>query len=646
MLPYAAYFDKLYGCFLGKTVAGTMGAPFEGIKMPLEMPFRREMIDTMLPNDDLDLQVLWLDTVAKYGEDFTSYDLLESFARHCDYSPGEYAVMRKNYERGIYPPLSGQFCNDFYRHGMGCPIRSEIWACLAPLQPKRAAAFASRDGVLDHGEESVFAERFLAAMESAAFEESNLDRLIEVGLSVVPPSCQFRRVVTDTVSWCRQYRDVKLVLRKILFYYGHPDCTNLFQNIGITLAALYLGNLDLIQTAMSALNCGFDTDCTCATAGAIIGLIRGADDLINTYDLGEVRFVLGVRSENRPKEDSVFHLAEDIAKLGVTLNPTQIEHAPAVNLDFEDRSQIPAFSVLYENDDPTITIGGSRRVTLLIQNKGDAPLHANLCVNGLFLNQSFSVSLAGHKQTKRELLFSVPPETALLYETNLISVDFSTAAGAVGTWKFGIVGCTLWKAIGPIWRTDPICTTQALQQVSGYWELMNIPYTGDPTDIVRRFHLNFAPDTDTAYLRESEAFAPLKEDNTASLYEERLFSQKEDSFTMDRLCGMKGPVVMYLARALWSDQDCTVCLQIGHSAPFTLYINGKEIAARRECDTWDAENVHVQNVFLHKGINRILMRLTRVNADAKWNLTFSAGATCAAHLVQFASVNPYMFGKQ
>ena len=123
-ISYEKYLDKVYGCFLGKTVIGTLGAPYEGIKMPLELPFSPEMINTMLPNDDLDLQVLWLDVAEKYGPDFTSDQLLERFVTHCDYSPGEYAIMRKNWLRGIHAPTSGSFCNDYYTEGMGCPIRS------------------------------------------------------------------------------------------------------------------------------------------------------------------------------------------------------------------------------------------------------------------------------------------------------------------------------------------------------------------------------------------------------------------------------------------------------------------------------------------------------------------------------------------
>ena len=113
-LNYETYLDKIYGCFLGKTVIGTLGAPYEGIKMPLELPFKPEMINTMLPNDDLDLQVLWLDVAEKYGPDFTSDQLLDRFVNFCDYSPGEYGIMRKNYMRGVHAPVSGSFCNDFY----------------------------------------------------------------------------------------------------------------------------------------------------------------------------------------------------------------------------------------------------------------------------------------------------------------------------------------------------------------------------------------------------------------------------------------------------------------------------------------------------------------------------------------------------
>jgi hypothetical protein len=136
----------------------------------------------------------------------------------------------------------------------------------------------------------------------------------------------------------------------------------MFENVGITLTALLKSDLDLIKTGMSALNCGFDTDCTCATAGAIVGLIRGADDIIKAYDLHEVRYVLGVRSNRR--SDSVYDLSEDIATLGAYLAGDAIKDAPKASYSFTPSSFPIRFSVEYENNDPTFSPVKPARFTM------------------------------------------------------------------------------------------------------------------------------------------------------------------------------------------------------------------------------------------------------------------------------------------
>ena len=648
-ITYSTYLDKVYGCFLGKTVIGTLGAPYEGIKMPLELPFKEEMINTMLPNDDLDLQVLWLDVAEKYGKDFTADQLLDRFVNYCDYSPGEYAVMRKNWTRGIHTPASGAFSNDFYISGMGCPIRSEIWACLAPLNPELAADYSTRDGVLDHYGDSVYGERFFAALESAAFgmDETNCDlyELINVGLSVIPADCKFRELVNDTVAWCREYDDVKRILRKILHKYGHPDCTNLFQNIGITLAALLKGNLDQIKTGMDALNCGFDTDCTCATAGAVIGIIRGAKSLEAQYGWGDIKFVLGVKSDRR--SDSVFDFSEDVALLGKNWNPDVIAGGELKAYDFETPAPV-AVEVEYPafpdgRPDCSISVGQTKTVTLCFTSPALAGETLTYTVSGLCcVEEQGSITLTGDTD-RASLTIKVPADLPILPETNLYNLTYSVA-GQSYTYTFGLCGAYLWKAVGPIWRTDPVCTTEKLVKVPNYWHLMNpgYRYKGNHIDIVRRFHLNMAVDTTTPYMSMEDLLKPL--DLTADTrYEETLFAQPEDSFRLDDVYGFSAPSVCYLVRGLESPVDETVCVQMGHSAPFALYINGKLICERDTCDTWDAENVHVPNVSIKKGVNSIVLRLTRVNADAKFNLIFSEGETCATHKVHYASVNPIFF---
>ena len=635
-MTYEQYLNKVYGCFLGKTVAGTMGAPYEGIKMPMELQFTPAMINTMLPNDDLDLQVLWLDVVKQYGTDFTSYDLQKRFCENCDYSPGEYAIMRKNYEKGIYPPESGRFCNDFYIEGMGCPIRSEIWACLFPAQPTRAADFSVRDGVLDHEGESVYAERFFVALESAAFYENDLCKLIDIALGEIPAACKLRTLIGDTLAWCEEYEDVKAVLARILHKYGHPDCTNLFQNVGITLVALIKGNLDLIKSSMDALNCGFDTDCTCATVGAVIGVIRGADSLIEEYGLGDVKFVLGVRSPNHT--DSVYDLSVEIAELGAYFYPDVIADAPEKNFAFEKRDPL-AFSVTYPQG-PSISFGQTTVVRLLVSNVTECEIRTSLSIDGFGECMVRGVGLSAGQSVEIPLLFSVPDDARELYEKNFVHVAYMLDQKEYG-YDFGLSGAAVWKVTGPIWRTDPAFTTEELLSTPSYYQLLDrVPYDGDSTDVVRQFHLNFAPDTETEYLCEDELFSPL--DRNAK-YVEEIFHQGKDSFTVDDLFGFRGPCTAYLSRVLLCPEDMNVWVHVGHSAPFALYINGEKIAERKGCDTWTAENVHVKDVKLKKGENRIVWRLTRVNADAKYNLIFSTGATCSTHYVCMGSVNPKRF---
>ena len=654
-ISYKTYLDKVYGCFIGKAISGNIGAPHEGVKMPMDFEFMSEMINCDLPNDDLDLQVLWLDVLEKYGEHFTSYHLLDRFVNCCDYSPGEYSVMRKNFMRGIYPPYSGRFCNDFYIEGMGCPIRSEIWGCVAVGNMELAQELSVKDGQMDHYGESIWAERFLAALESEAFFDSDIKSLISKALTVLPEKSKFRDLAEYTVELCEKYSDIRAVLTKLLFRYGHPDCTNMYQNMGIVLASLLLGEGDIIKTGLMALNCGFDTDCTCATAGAIIGLLRGADNLIDSYGLTEVTYTLGVDIERR--SDKIYDLAEDIAKMDVHFarvinNRVCIEGAPVDEYDFGEEPSV-TFEAQYEDMKPYVELGGKCTVNLVLTNnkERDITLSCRLTpCNGLLCSESeFYITVKTAAFGVHAVEFSLPIDTELVYDRNIISFTAADADGnIVVDTSFGIAGAAPWKLCGPFWRTEPVCNTQLLLEHFSD----NHPYEallpaskvcGNFTDKLRHFHLNFAADTKTEFVSEYELFLPLDDFKVNGIYEQTLISQPEDSFCMSVFYTFLGPCAAYMSRVLVAPEDMEVYIQVGHSSPFTLYVNGEEVAKRDYCDAFTAENVHVGPIKLNQGENRIVMRVTRVNADCKYNIIFSKGMTMEEHYVCFASKNPYKF---
>lgn len=646
-ISYEKFLDKIYGCYVGKAVSGNIGAPYEGVKMPMELEFMPQMINCDLPNDDLDLQVLWLDVVERKGADFQAYDLLKSFCENCDYSPGEYAVMRKNYARGVYPPYSGKFCNDFYIEGMGCPIRSEVWGCLAVGNMQLAAEFASRDGQLDHYGESILAEQFMSALESEAFFENDLHKLINHALTVLPEASAFRKLVLDTMRWCEEYRDIKLVLKKILFHYGHPDCTNMYQNMGITIASLILGEGDIIKTSMMALNCGFDTDCTCASAGAVIGLLRGAKELKSAYGLDEVTYKLAVRSERR--SDKIFDLAEDIAKLAVEFSKDvneaiNIEGAPAVSYEFEKTPDF-TFEVRYKDMNPSVVLGGTCEASGVFVNHTSQEATLNCCIStdsNLYCNLTdFVITVAPRSEEYVALKFTLPKDVQTISDKNIIRVKAMCGKSKVIETDFGVCGATPWKLTGPFWRTEPIITTEKVMKNinldSPYQSLMpDSSFEGNLMDKVRHFHLNFEPDQEMNFVEDEELFSPAKED------EEVVFTS-EDSFRVEQFFGLKGPCTVYLSRVIVMEQDDEVFMQIGHTCPFKLYINGELIASRSYCTTWTAENVHLAGIKLKKGENRVVLRITRVNEDAKLNVTFSRALATGTQIVDLVSKNPYVF---
>ena len=66
-LNKATYLDKLYACWLGKSIGGTLGAPYEGSHDFLDVRGFKSKPGEPLPNDDLDLQLVWLSAMECRG---------------------------------------------------------------------------------------------------------------------------------------------------------------------------------------------------------------------------------------------------------------------------------------------------------------------------------------------------------------------------------------------------------------------------------------------------------------------------------------------------------------------------------------------------------------------------------------------------
>lgn len=271
-LPFAIYRHQVLGCWLGKAVGGTLGGPVEGRPGPLDLTFYDPVPDRMLPNDDLDLQVVWVEALRRRGLPVERRTLAQAWLEYIKLWPDEYGVVCRNLSQGVYPPASGAFDNGFTA-GMGSAIRSELWACLAPGAPELAAALAREDACVDHAAEGIHAEVFLAALESAAFVERNQESLLELALAAVPADSRVARAVSDTRSWWGETGDWQEVRRRVLETHGRQNFTDVAQNLAFIVLGWLAGGGDFGKAICTAVNCGKDTDCTGATLGALLGIL-------------------------------------------------------------------------------------------------------------------------------------------------------------------------------------------------------------------------------------------------------------------------------------------------------------------------------------------------------------------------------------
>ena len=183
-LDYTTYLDKIHGGWIGKCAGGILGAPIEGYKAFNQIELSEKLFETNFPNDDLDLQVLWLDMVKQKGPWVRENDFADHWKQHVRFPWGEYGVASRNLALNVYPPELGTHNNHYRYRGMGSPIRSEIWGMLCPGMPERAAFYAEIDSSLDHRQFSIDAEKFLSSCAAEAFFESDLRNIFQVALSL------------------------------------------------------------------------------------------------------------------------------------------------------------------------------------------------------------------------------------------------------------------------------------------------------------------------------------------------------------------------------------------------------------------------------------------------------------------------------
>ncbi len=320
----AEFSDRVFACFLGKSIGGTLGMPDEGNRSTHNYTFFDPVPTEPAANDDLDLQLLWLKALQERGPRITALDLGEYWLKYVPVDWNEYGVGKANMRAGFMPPLSGQVRNERWRDSNGAWIRSEIWACVAPGCPWLAAKYAWEDACVDHGAgEGTWAEVFTAAVESAAFVESDRDKLIDIGLSYIPADCKVAASIRAAIAAWESGLDLMAAREAVVEASASTGWFMAPQNVAFVILGWLYGEGDFGRSICAAVNCGDDTDCTGATLGSLLGILGGTAAIPEEWrrPVGEEIRNVAIAGSDPPKTLS------DLTEQVVAMAPTVLRAA-------------------------------------------------------------------------------------------------------------------------------------------------------------------------------------------------------------------------------------------------------------------------------------------------------------------------------
>ena len=461
-LNFNTYRDKVYACWLGKNIGGTMGTPYEGTHEILDIKGFATEANVVLPNDDLDLQLVWLHAVEKSGPYAINANLLGEY--WLSFIPphwNEYGLGKANMKRGLMPPLSGDYDND-WKHSNGAWIRTEVWASLAPAAPAVAAKYAIEDAMVDHGMgEGTYAAAFVAAMQSAAFVVSDINKAIEIGLASIPADCRLAKSIA-LVYECYNNGIPPMEAREKIRLQNADIGNGWFEapsNVAYTVLGLLYGEGDFKKSMIIAINCGDDTDCTGGTVGATLGILGGmkiipedwkehlGDSIVTmSVDVGTLRTIPTTCSELTDRVVNMAPIVLAANDIKTTITDTEDDIPENIADEFlADKNTITRLTTLkpysMSVEAPYMTVSvafdgapeiapmGEKKVTLTFENKawGSSPIRRNILGNMPYTLTLRWLGAEGFTVEGKTCV--IMPHKNTHYDDHKVSIDVTIRAG-------------------------------------------------------------------------------------------------------------------------------------------------------------------------------------------------------------------------
>ena len=297
--------EKVYAGVLGKIIGVFLGRPFEGwsydriIKElgPINY-YVNDKLDYPLPVSDDDITGTFTFLRAfrecNYNKNITAKDIGKTWLNNIiedktilwwggkGHSTEDTAF--QNLKQGIDAPDSGSIKTNgkVIAEQIGAQIFIDGWAMVAPGDPEKATYYAKLAASVSHDGEAIYGAQVIAALESMAFVEHNLTKLVDQAKKFVPDNSVIYKLISDIQEWRSKNLDWKQAREKITENYGYDkylgNC-HIVPNHALIIMALLFGDDDFQKTMMIVNTAGWDTDCNSGNVGCILGIKNGLDGL-------------------------------------------------------------------------------------------------------------------------------------------------------------------------------------------------------------------------------------------------------------------------------------------------------------------------------------------------------------------------------
>ena len=286
-MPADVLRDKIRGGMLGQILGNLNGLPHE--MKYIDEPGNVEHYTPSLPegartDDDTDFEWVYIVAMQKENQLFISPAQIAQLWRQRInkgiWCANHYA--RHLMDLGLEPPLTGSTAlNPWAEYNISGQFLCETFALLAPGMPQTASRIGLNYTTVAIGGEPAQTTQLFCTMIASAFFTDDMEKLLDAGVAALDPKCNTRQVVQNVRKWHREHpQDWRATRRLLRDTYtqakgGMRDKNGYELMTGSTVAALLYGKGDLPETLRIAFSFGWDADNSAATAGAIVGVMRG-----------------------------------------------------------------------------------------------------------------------------------------------------------------------------------------------------------------------------------------------------------------------------------------------------------------------------------------------------------------------------------